>query len=323
MARRTTARAGMALILTLSVIALAGALAILLQTRAAARSRAEHEELLRERLRVAAAEAAREALQVLAADEDLQVDHLGEDWALPVESNHEDGVSTLAMIEDAGRFYNWNNLTATNPATRIPRDILLDLLTICGDFSPVVRVEALADYVDSDREGTYEDSFYGRLDPPYTPPHRMLWAPAELLGVHDFSAGMFVARPKTGTDDLFGGDLASATAVVPARIAAPIPVNINTASREVLMGLTGWQQDADVRRILGLRQIQPFESLGMLFAASPELAASLEGAIGTASTYYRVQARAAAGTQHRTVMAWVERGANGDIRILQWVEGEG
>lgn len=323
MVRRPTARAGMALILTLSAIALAGALAILLQTRAAARSRAEHEELLRERLRVAAAESAREALRVLAADEDLQVDHLGEEWALPIEANHEDGLSTLAMIEDAGRFYNWNNISATNSATRVPRDILLDLLTICGDFSPVVRVEALADYVDADREGSYEDAFYRRREPPSTPPHRLLWAPAELLGVHEFSAGMFEARPKTGTDELFGGDLGASTVVVPAPLSAPIPVNINTASREVLMGLTGWQQEADVRRILGLRQIQPFESLGMMFAASPELAASLEGAIGTASTYYRVHARAAMGGQHRTVMAWVERGANGDIRILQWVEGEG
>ena len=323
MARCPTARAGMALILTLSAIVLAGALAIVLQTRAVARSKAEHEELTRERLRVAAAESAREALQVLALDEDLQVDHLGEDWALPIETVREDGISTLSMIEDAGRFYNWNNVAATNTATRVPREILQDLLTLCGDFSPVIRVEALADYVDADREGTYEDGFYRRGDFPFEPPHRTLWAPAELLRVHGFSEEMFRPRPKTSPDDLFGGDLGSSTAVIPVELDEPVPVNVNTASREVLMGLTGWQQEADVRRILGLRLIQPFESLGMMFAASPELAASLDGAMGTASTYFRVQARAALGGQHRRVMAWVEREADGAIRILQWVEDEG
>lgn len=324
MPRGPSARSGMALILTLAAIVLAGGMALYLQARAATLVRAEQVELVRERLRVAAAEAAREALWVLASDQDLQVDHLGEDWALPLESTHEDGLSTLAVVEDAGRYYNWNNLAVSNRATRAPRDILLDLMTFCGDFSPVVRVEALADFVDADEEGTYETAFYRRADPPYSPPNRILWAPAELLHVHEFSADLFHPRPRARPDDLFGGDLSAATVVVPAILEEPLPVNINTASREVLMGLSGLQQEAAVRTVLALRQVQPFASLGMMFMASPELAAALEGSIGTASTHYRVRARAALGFQHRTVTAWVRRDPNsGDIHILQWIEGEG
>ena len=52
--------------------------------------------------------------------------------------------------------------------------------------------------------------------------------------------------------------------------------------------------------------------------------ALLEGSVGVASAHFRVRARAAAEGQHRTVVAWVERDPRtGDVRILQWQEGEG
>lgn len=323
MPQRPAARSGMALILTLAAIVLAGGLALLLQAKAAAVSRVEREELVRERLRLLAAEAAREALWVLASDEDLRVDHLGEEWAAPRETTSEDGLSTWALVEDAGRFFNWNNLSASNRATRSPHDILLDLMTFCGDFTPVVRVDALADFVDGDEEGPYEAPFYQAMEPPYGPPNRELWAPAELLRVHEFSPDLFQPRPPSGPDDLFGGDLASATAVVPMALEAPIPVNVNTAGRDLLMGVTGLQQEAAVRAVLALRQIQPFESLSMMFMASPELAAALEGSVGTSSSCFRVRARAEMGNRQSFVLAWVVREKNGDLRILQWVEEEG
>jgi type II secretory pathway component PulK len=325
MPRRPAARSGMALILTLAAIMLAGGLALFLQARAVSLSRTEQTELLRERLRVAAAEAAREALWTLASDEDLQVDHLGEEWASPRETTREDGVSTWAWVEDAGRFFNWNNLSVSNRATRSASEILLDLMTFCGDFSPVIRVEALTDFVDADEEGAYETDFYRTGEAPFQPPNRILWAPAELLRIHEFSADIFRSRPTSGSDDLFGGDLAASTAVVPVPLEAPIPVNVNTASRDVLMGVTGLQQDAAVRAVLALRQVQPFESLAVLFMANPELATALEGSVGTASTYFRVRARASLDGLHCSVMAWVERDQTGDIRILQWIDegGEG
>ena len=324
MPRRSAARAGMALILVLAAIVLAGGLALYLQTRAAALSRAEQAELVQERLRLAAAEAAREAMWILAADENLQVDHLGEDWAQPRETVREDGISTRAQAEDAGRFFNWNNLSASNRAARSSADILLDLMTFCGDFTPAVRVEALGDFVDADGEGAYESDFYRDQPEPFQAPNRELWAPAELLRVHEFSADLFKPRPRSDSDELFGGDLAAVTALVPAPLEAPVPVNVNTAGRDVLMGLTGLQQEAAVRTILALRQVQPFESLSVMFMANPELAAALSGSVGTASTFFRVRARAALGNQHCAVMAWVERNpTSGDIRILQWVAEEG
>ncbi len=324
MVRRSAARSGMALILALAAIALGGGLALYLQSRAATLARTERAELLRERLRVAAAEAAREALWVLAADEDLAVDHLGEEWARPRETNRADGVSTWAVVEDAGRFVNWNNLAASNRPARDARDILLDLMMFCGDFDATVRIDALQDYVDADEEGTYEADFYRTGDAPQAPPNRALWAPSELLRVHGFTAELFRPRPRIDPDDPTGGDLSAATVLVPGPLSAPIPVNVNTAGRDVLMGVSGLRQEDAVRQILALRQVQPFESLAVMFTAYPEVAALLEGSVGVASAHFRVRARAAADGQHRTVVAWVERDPRtGDVRILQWLEGEG
>ena len=128
MARRPAARSGMALILALAAVVLAGGLALYLQARAATLFRAEQTELRWEQLRLSAAEAAREALWVLAADDDLTVDHLAEDWALPRETNRTDGIVTHAMVEDAGRFLNWNNVGVSGRSGRSARDMLLDLL---------------------------------------------------------------------------------------------------------------------------------------------------------------------------------------------------
>lgn len=324
MPRCPAARSGMALILVLAAIVLAGGLALFLQARASALARVEQAELLCERLRLAAAEAAREALWILASDETLEVDHLGEDWALPRESSREEGISTWAIVEDANRFFNWNNLSASNRASRSFREILLDLMMFCGDFDSSARVDALTDYVDADEDGPYEADFYRAGDTPYGPSNRELWAPAELLWVHGFSADLFRPRPRADLGDLTGGDLSASTILVPLPLEAPLPVNVNTAGRDVLMGVSGLQQEDVVRKILALRQVQPFESLALMFMAYPEVAAALEGSVGTASTCFRVRARAASGGQHRSVMAWVARDPQtGDVRVLQWLEEEG
>ncbi len=324
MLHRPAARSGMALILTLAAIVLAGGLALYLQARAVELSRAERVALKQEQLRFAAAEAAREMLLTLASDEDLKVDHLGEDWAIPYEITRENGISTRATVVDAGRFFNWNNLSVSNRSTRTSADILLDLMTVCGDFSPpYVCVEALGDYLDADQEGSYESDFYRVGDLPYDPPDRVLWAPSELLWVHDFSPELFRPRPREDSDDFFGGDLSASTTVVPAQIKEPVPININTASRDVLMAVTGLEQEAAVRKLLDAREVQPFKSLALIFTAYPELAAALEGLVGTSSTYFQVNARASMDDLHMSVMAWVARDDKGNLQILQWIDQGG
>jgi hypothetical protein len=56
----------------------------------------------------------------LASDEDLAGRPPGRGLGLPRETVRDDGLSTWAVVEDAGRFFNWNNLAVSNRATRTP-----------------------------------------------------------------------------------------------------------------------------------------------------------------------------------------------------------
>lgn len=313
-------RAGMILPVTLAALLLASGLALWLQARALGLARVAQAAALQEELRLAAAEGARAAMAVLAADEDLTVDHLLEDWAQPMEWNLPNGIHLRAQIEDAGRFFAWNNLALTNTPGRPQAEILLDVLTFCGDFAPITRVEALQDYVDADGDGAYETAFYRHADPPLLPPNRPLWAPAELLHIHDFTPELFQLHLRSSLE-LFNGNLQRAVAVIPVKPKAGIiPININTAGREVLMGVSGLQHEASVRMLLSLREVQPFTSLAPLFAANPEWAAQLEGVIATSSSIFRIRAEASkSGFGGHGVLAWVKRSSKGDIEILQWM----
>ncbi len=318
-----SARSGMALILTLAAVVAAGGLALFLQARSVASVQSAKTALTIERLRAAAAAAAREAMMVLAADGDLTVDHPGEPWAQPREQEWTDGISILAVVEDANRFYNWNNIIWTNASQRTQQDVLLDLMTICGDFHPTERIEALMDFLDAADDGPYESRFYERLDEPYTPPNRILWSPEEVLWCHGFSAELFQPRADVVLSDFFSGELRALTTVLPAALDQPLKVNVNTADKNLLLAIVGPAYETPVQTLVALRQVQPFESLSLLQAAHPDLAGVLSDLLAVSSTHFQVRARAFLDGHHVAVMAWVHRDEKGDVHILQWLEEPG
>lgn len=319
-------QSGMALVLALAAVALAGGLVFWMQARAMAGQREAARAVQSERLRLAAAEAVRLAMLSLQEDDDYGVDSPSDAWAAPREWTNGDGIALRTVTEDAGRWFDWNNLSA--PATnspsggRTPRAVLLDLMEACGQPDADARADALADYTDADSEGAYEAAFYRLADQPFAPPNRPLWAPGELLDVHDFPPGAFQARGG-GRED---GGLAESCAVVPApNPGAPRPINLNTAGRAVLLGVFGPGRERAVEALMALRAVQPLESAGMLAAVDSAAVAELQPWVAVSSPFFRIRARAALpdATAAAGVVAWVERGTDGQIRILQWMETEG
>ena len=317
-----SARSGMALILALAAIALAGGLAFWMQSRSLAALREADRAVTLERLRVASAEAVRLAMRTLQEDDSYTVDSAADVWAKPQEWTTEDGIVLRTVTEDAARWFAWNNLAVTNPLARAPRTVLLDLMAACGRMDADARVEALADYTDADTEGVYEAAFYRLADRPFSPPNRPLWAPDELLDVHDFSPELFLPR----TDARRGGgwmdgDLSSSCALLPAVAGIGVrPVNLNTASRAVLLGVFGPERESAVRALLALREVQPLETTAMLAAVDPAAVDELEAWTAVNSPYFRITARAALPQALASVTAWIEREPTGRIRILQWIE---
>ena len=333
------ARSGMALILALAAIALAGGLAFWMQARSLAARREAQRAVLLERLRAAAAEAVRAAMLALREDPDPAVDSPADAWAAPQAWTTGDGIAVRTVTEDAGRWFDWNNLSLSPAAAaelpRPPRTVLLDLMAACGRLDADARADALADYTDADSEGVYEAAFYRLAGRPFAPPNRPLWAPDELLDVHDFPPELFLPRPGPAGGGWTDGDLAASCVLVPAPApgegagkpapagrGAPLPVNLNTAGRAVLLGVFGPEREQAVRAIMDLRSVQPLESAGMLAAVDPAAADELGPWVAVSSPFFRISASAALAGASVAVVAWVERLPDGAVRILQWVEPE-
>jgi type II secretory pathway component PulK len=313
-----------ALVVALAGVAMAAGMLAWFQARALARLHEARGMRETEELRIAASEVAREAAWGVAADANLEVDHLGEAWAKEVRREFEGGIEARAWAEDAGRWVDWNNLSCARQPARDFTAITRNLLTCCGRFGMDGFAEALKDWTDEDGEGAREAEFYRRSGLAGEPPNRVLWGAGELRGVAGFAEVFGAREGRDPGDDLFGGDLRMGAVVVPAAREAPLPVNLNTAEREALLAVAGVEQDALVRTAAGLRAVRPFESLGILFAARPEVAAALNGALDVKSGHFRVRAEARAESgRTRRVTAWYERDGEGNLKCLQWAEGEG
>lgn len=162
------------------------------------------------------------------------IDHLGEDWArqvaLPVERGNVLGV----LGDQQGRF-NLNNLVRNGQASGA--DIaafqrLLEMLEL-----PTRLVDALVDWLDADSlpyaaEGA-EDAYYLALAEPYHAANRALADLGELTLLRGFDAAI-IER------------LSPFVCVLP----NPTPVNVNTASAEVLAAVIPGLGLEDARHLL-------------------------------------------------------------------------
>jgi type II secretory pathway component PulK len=315
-------RSGAVLVLTLVVLALLTGLLVQVQLRARGELRTAEAAVLHHRLQHAATDATRSALALLAEDDNLLFDATNEPWASPVEVRDPTGIETAVRITDENRYFDVNNLVFA-PAEGTPRsaaDIVMDVMTLCGDFSPVARVEALTDWVDADASGFRESRFYQEKRPPYRTPNRVLYAWRELLWVEGFNREFF--RPRSGLrpKKLFQEDLVNCLTVLPFPRSRAVPVNLNTANRAVLMGLFGLGRDDIVDGILAMRAIRPLVSLGPVSSlAEPPLMKSIGAYLAVHSTVFRVEARAYADQGAVDLHALVRRGPEGDLQVLQWV----
>ena len=128
------------------------------------------------------------------------------------------------------------------PALRAEQQFRTLLKALELDETPV---QAILDWIDPDNETRFpngaEDDFYSRQTPAYRTANRPLASVHELLLVRGVDAA-FVAR------------LAPFVACLP----AATPINVNTASREVIMSLDPGISSGMARLLVQARETQPF-----------------------------------------------------------------
>jgi type II secretory pathway component PulK len=313
---------GTVLIMVLVILGLSAALVLQVQFQARLALRHERQALHKLQLQQAAGDAVRSALQALANDEDLLVDHTGESWALPREEKTPSGIATLVKISDANRFFDLNNLavTSTNQVGRPPEEIFLDLMTECGDFSAVAKADALKDWMDEDSEGGYEDRFYQEKKPPYLAANRVLYAWDELLDIDGFSRKLFERHEHHAIRENFKADLVDCVTLIPEPRTRPVPINLNTASSEVLLGVAGLSQEELVKKVLGVRSIQPLRSVDLLAAAAKaDVIEALRPYLAVNSRFFQVTARAYSEGKSENLYVLAQRDENGNVQVIQWM----
>lgn len=312
---------GMVLILVLIILGLVAGLVAHVQMTSRSYLRREQFAHRRQQLLHAATDAVRDALGTLTADEEPSVDHLDEAWATPREHKNPDGVVTLVKIVDENRFFDLNNLSwyPTNVAVRPPADIFVDLMTLCGDLTPMNKADALIDWMDSGEQGAWETRHYESLNPPYPSANRILYGWDELICVEGFSRDFFAATAEGKTRDPFRGKPGDCMTILPRPRSEPVSINLNTAGRETLLGVLGIEQEELVRTILGLREIAPIYSAEQaLSVVDPLLSERVRPYVDVCSRYYRIEARAYLEGQTINLHAMIERNKDGDIEVVEW-----
>ena len=207
------------------------------------------------------------------------IDSLGDNWAnLTPTFEIAEGVM-YAELEDAQSRLNLNALRRTGEGLEIALRRLNKLFAML-EINPDIVV-GIADWIDPDSQPTgfagVEDDYYTRLQPAYIAANAALKHPAELLMVKGMSAEDFaVLEPFVSA------------------LEADATVNVNTASREVLMvlGLSGSQAD----QVLSERLANPFLSLSDLVTrVQPSGEGFSVNGLGVVSDYFLLTTRVVIG----------------------------
>jgi len=315
------ASSGAVLILTLVVVALMAALLTQIQFSARAVRRQAESSLRRDRLRQAATSAILDATTRL-TQADPSATSTNVLWKASWEWEDPTGISTRVRVLDENRFFDLNNLAVavTNKALRAPSEILMDVMTLCGDFTPVIRVEALLDWIDEDADGPYEEPLYEAMDLDYGPANRLLYGLAELLWVHEFSPKTFTRDAYATPQDAFRGTLTDCVTILPELREQPIPININTAPRPVLQAVFSLAEYEVVDSILAMRIEAPITRVEKVTTLlDPETARQVAPYLDVISRHYRIYARAYEEGVAVDVRALVKRDQTGRVDIMQWM----
>lgn len=177
------------------------------------------------------------------------VDHLGENWAKPVDYLPIEGGFVRGQIVDQQRCFNLNNLSGQNAemaAAQLQR--LLALLDNPDPYNAQALVQSIQDWIDPDFEprvpGGAEDGIYTSMTPPYRTANRPMLSTSELLLINGMSRELYQALSP------------HVCALPPAT-----QINVNTANEYVLASLAPGLTLADGQALASRRLQDPYDTV--------------------------------------------------------------
>lgn len=237
--------------------------------------------------------------------EATEFDHPGEEWVKPITLPIEDGFLQGQLLDQSGCF-NINNLDGQNASEH--RAQLGRLLNALG-IDPGIE-QAITDWVDPDSNPTApsgaEDGQYLSQTPPYRTANTSIESVSELRLIFGVN------------DDIFN-------TLKPHVCATPKnrPINVNTASVEVLMSLAQNFSKASAEAIYAqIREFEsPFES-EKAFRADGRLSGyQIKVPIGVNTYYFLAEATATIGNTRAKQFSLMARDEKGNTTVLSRSRG--
>ncbi len=243
-----------------------------------------------------------------------QNDHLQELWSQPLVSVPFAGGDISGQLYDLQGRINLNNVQASEQQQRERWQQLIDRwVTRIGLETPLSEV--LTDWVDLDQEplpGGAESDSYLLMQPPYRAANQPLVMLEELNQLQGFQK---IAYEPWLAIKASASTLPSVT-----------PINVNTASKVVLMSLTDWMNESVVDSWIELRKQTPAAEtaefrrfMQQQTGQTPELLADAlpDWLISIRSDYFLLQGQINYGDAQQGVSAIFYRPANSPVKLVQ------
>ena len=240
--------------------------------------------------------------------EDSNIDHLGEDWAivlppLPVEGGYIQG-----RLTDLQACFNLNTLRNASGDSAVVRNRFERLL---GNLE-IKRgnAQAVIDWLDGDLQTTIpegaEDVFYMNLERPYRTANTAMISISELRLIKGFE--------DTQVYDLLLPHVCA--------FGVSAPININTASAEVLRSLGDGISESDAEKIIAQRDESAFKDINE-FTAFEDLKnkiGSTEG-LSVDTEYFMLTTQSTIGQVSVITYSVIHRTAAGNTSVIARTQG--
>ena len=314
---------GVAIITALLIVAIATTISISISTRLQLDVRRTGNVIAGDQAYLYTLAAENWSQRILQQDrKDSEIDHLGEDWAielppLPVEGGYIQGRLTdlqscfnVNTLLDDGTDTNADNNADNNAVTgtKLARTRLERLLTnLKIDKS---YAEAIIDWIDSDLQTTIpdgaEDVYYMNLDQPYRTANTPLQSISELRLIKGFEDPLVYAT------------------VLPHVCAFGVntPINVNTATIEVLRSLADGLTDSDIEKIIQQRSETAFNKVSEFISSSnlDKQSISTEG-LSVDTEYFMLQTESTIGQVRVLTYSIIHRSIDGSTTVVARSQG--
>lgn len=205
------------------------------------------------------------------------VDHRGEAWATRLPPVEAENYRIWGLMEDQEGRFNLNNLVANGEIDKQQLAIFVRLLSALR--LPESLAGAVADWLDADdlpfNSNSVDSPYYATLQTPYRATNQPLININELLRVKDMDRNtLAMLRPFV--------------TVLPTRT----PINVNTASPEVLVALVQGLSSEEAYSMVAKRERTYYRNITDFQQALPSGMTAPASGISVSSQYFLVQARA-------------------------------